>query len=65
MGIKNDPTQVLRVKKTIYFSNDTFIPDCETSRLFTKVLGQKLLSIQNLNRFKEIGYTILIEGKEL
>lgn len=49
---------VLRVRAQGPHGRELFYPECETSRVFVSLLGQKSLTRQNLEMIKALGYVI-------
>lgn len=47
---------VLTVRKLIWYGRITLQPECDESRLFAMLLGQKTLTEENIEVIKKLGY---------
>ena len=61
----NQDDKVLLVRVVEYWGRVTVIPECERSRLFAELLGQKTLTSENIAGIKKIGFKFKTEEKEL
>lgn len=50
--------RTLRVRVAGRYGVETIYPECETSRLFCKLLKQKTLTRENVERIKALGYVV-------
>ena len=57
--------RVLTVEVINHYGRVTVIPRCDLSRAFAALLGQKNLTLGNVESIKLLGYVIRTEGREL
>lgn len=53
-----DNTLTVRVR-TVY-GNVTIYPESENARIFCKLLGQKSLTVQDIEHIKALGFTVQV-----
>lgn len=58
-------TRILYVLPYGSYNNTLYVPECETSKAFCKLLKQKTLTAENLEVLKELGYEIKTKEKQL
>lgn len=46
--------------KTIY-GNKTIYPICEKAKIFASMVGQKTLTMQDVDHIKKLGYTVEVK----
>lgn len=54
--------EVSRIKQ---YGRDEYKPECEVSRKFTELLKQKVLTIKDIEKIKQLGYRVLLKSGEL
>lgn len=47
------------------YGNQTIYPNCESSRTFSAMLGQKTLTPLNIKYIRELGYKVVIDPQEV
>lgn len=57
--------QTLTVSLINYYGRETIRPECDTSRLFAELLGQKTLTRKNIELIKAIGFEIKLKEVKL
>ncbi len=57
--------RVLTVSVVEYFGRETIRPECVLSRKFCALLGQQTLTRTDVEKIKELGYTIKIKEVKL
>lgn len=50
--------KILTVRILNYWGRITIRPECEDSKLFTELLGQKTLTEENIEIIKRLGYEV-------
>lgn len=57
--------RTLTVSVKEYYGRVTIIPECSVSRGFCDLLGQKNLTMSDVEKIKLLGYTVVTQGKTL
>lgn len=57
------PTMIVRVDKA--YGNTLIYPECEISRIFTKLLKAKSLTPEQIKLIKELGYEVHLQQIKL
>jgi hypothetical protein len=50
--------------KNVY-GNELIYPVCDKAKTFALLTGKKTLSFADINKIKELGYSVKVESKEL
>jgi len=55
----------IEVERVKQYNREEFLPKCETSKSFVKLLKQKHLTLKNIESIKSLGYQVIIKGEVL
>jgi len=61
----HDMDRILTVSIVEHYGRETIRPECELSRNFAALLGQRTLTRTNINKIKELGYIIKLKEVNL
>ncbi len=59
------PHYELTVRVVSHYGRETIIPECDVSRNFAKLLGQKVLTRENIETIKTLGFRVRTQGSTL
>ncbi len=48
------------VKITLVYGKEMIYPDCHDSKLFAEIAGTKTLSMDDISKIKQLGYTVAV-----
>lgn len=57
--------RVIEVSRVKQYGRVEYQPECESAKGFARLLKQKHLTIEDIERIKELGYCVTLKGGEL
>ena len=59
------PELKIEVSRIKQYGRDEYRPEDETAKKFTDLLGQKVLTIKDIEKIKRLGYRVLLKSGEI